>query len=136
MTLTKMHWLLGPKSKLSISNKILIYKTILKPVWTYGIQLPGTASTSNTEIPKRLKSKVLRTTVDAPWYVPNMDIRRALQTPTVEEALNMVHNLTSMIMFHGDWTKHSSFPVTNTYPHMFLINCSLLLENHTYKISS
>jgi hypothetical protein len=37
--LTKMYWLLGRKLKLSTSNKLLIYKTILKPVWTYGIQL-------------------------------------------------------------------------------------------------
>jgi hypothetical protein len=48
ITLTKMYWLLGRKSKLSTSNKLLIYKTILKPIWTYGIQLWGTASTSNT----------------------------------------------------------------------------------------
>jgi hypothetical protein len=39
LSLTKMYWLLGPKSKLSINNKLLIYKVILKPIWTYGIQL-------------------------------------------------------------------------------------------------
>jgi hypothetical protein len=43
LTLTKMHWLLGRQSKLSTTNKLL-YKTILKPIWTYGIQLWGTAS--------------------------------------------------------------------------------------------
>jgi hypothetical protein len=51
ITLTKMYWLLGGKSKLSTSNKLLIYKTILKPIWTYGIQLWGTVSTSIIEIP-------------------------------------------------------------------------------------
>jgi hypothetical protein len=45
--LTKMYWLFWRKSKLSTSDKLLIYKTILKPIWTYGIQLWGTASTSN-----------------------------------------------------------------------------------------
>jgi hypothetical protein len=59
ITLTKMHWLLGRKSKLSTSNKLL-YKTILKPIWTYGIQLWGTASTSNIEILERFQSKALR----------------------------------------------------------------------------
>jgi hypothetical protein len=39
MSLTKMYWLFRWKSKLSIWNNILIYKAILKPVWTYGIQL-------------------------------------------------------------------------------------------------
>jgi hypothetical protein len=32
MTLTKVHWLLGQKSKLSTSNTIIIYKAILKPI--------------------------------------------------------------------------------------------------------
>jgi hypothetical protein len=44
-----LYWLLGRKSKRSISNKLLIYKTILKPIWTYTIQLWDTASTSNIE---------------------------------------------------------------------------------------
>jgi hypothetical protein len=40
ITLTKLYWLLRCKSKLSTKNKLLVYKTILKPIWTYGIQ-PG-----------------------------------------------------------------------------------------------
>jgi hypothetical protein len=70
-TLTKMYWLFGRKSLLSLSNKILIYKTILKSIWTYGIQLWGTASTSNVEILERFHTKALRLIEDAPWYVPN-----------------------------------------------------------------
>jgi hypothetical protein len=62
-----MHWLLRRKSKLSTSNKILIYKAILKPIWTYGMQLWGTAYTSNIEILERFQSKVLCTIVDASW---------------------------------------------------------------------
>jgi hypothetical protein len=80
-----MYWLLGRKSKLSTSSKLFIYKTILKPIWNYGLQLWGTASTSNIEILKRFQWKTLRTIVDAPWYVPNMVIRRDLQIPTVKE---------------------------------------------------
>jgi hypothetical protein len=50
ITLTKMHWLLGLKLHLTTSNKLVIYKTIMKPIWTYGIQLWGMASTSSIEI--------------------------------------------------------------------------------------
>jgi len=39
---------------------------ILLPVWTYGIQLWGTASNSNLEILERFQSKVLRIITDAP----------------------------------------------------------------------
>jgi hypothetical protein len=49
-----MYWLLGRKSNLSTNNKLLIYKAILKPIWTYGIQLWGTTSNSNTEILEQL----------------------------------------------------------------------------------
>jgi hypothetical protein len=44
LSLTNMYWLLGRKSKLSINNKLLIYKVVLKPIWTYGFQLWGTTS--------------------------------------------------------------------------------------------
>jgi hypothetical protein len=67
LALTKMYWLLGRRSQLSLSNKLLLYKFILKPNWTYGIQLWGTASTSNIEILERFQSKTLRLLVDAPW---------------------------------------------------------------------
>jgi hypothetical protein len=65
ITLAKLYWLLGRKSKLSTSNK-LIYKTILKPIWIYGIQLWATASISNIEILERFQSKALRLIMDAP----------------------------------------------------------------------
>jgi hypothetical protein len=82
-----MHWLLGRQSQLSTTNKLLLYKTILIPIWTYGIQLWGTASTSNIEILERFQSKALCMIVDAPWYVPNTLIRRDLHISTVKEEI-------------------------------------------------
>jgi hypothetical protein len=83
-----MCWLLGRKSKLSISNKLLIYKAILKPIRTYGIQLWGTTSNSNIEILECFQSKDLRLTVNAPWYVPNSVIRKDLGIPPVKEEIS------------------------------------------------
>jgi hypothetical protein len=85
---TKMCWLLGRKSELFINNKLLIYKAILKPIWVYGIQLWGTASTSNVEIFERLHSKALRMIMDAPWHVPNMVIRKDLQIAIVKHEIS------------------------------------------------
>jgi hypothetical protein len=87
-----MYWLLGRSSRLSLLNKLLLYKTILKPIWTYGIQLCGTASTSNIEILERFQSKTLRIIVDAPWYVPNNHIRRNLQMTSVKEEIRRYSN--------------------------------------------
>jgi hypothetical protein len=58
ITLTKMYWILGCKTKLSTSNKLLII-TILKGIWTYRIQLWGMASTSNIEILEWFQLKTL-----------------------------------------------------------------------------
>jgi hypothetical protein len=53
------------------------------------------ASTSNIEILECFPSKVLRTIVDAAWYVPNMVVRSDLQTriekKSIITALNTVH---------------------------------------------
>lgn len=79
-----MYWLLGPKSQLSLENKILLYKTILKPIWTYGIQLWGTASNSNIEILQRFQSKTLRSIANAPWFVTNNTLHNDFKIPTVK----------------------------------------------------
>jgi len=35
----KLYWIIGRKSQLSPVNRLLVYKAILKPIWTYGVQL-------------------------------------------------------------------------------------------------
>jgi len=85
LKLRNLYWIIGRKSQLSLENKLLVYKVILKPVWTYGIQLWGTASNSNLEIIERFQSKALRITTDAPQYVPNTIIKHDLQIPTVKQ---------------------------------------------------
>jgi hypothetical protein len=92
LTLTKMYWLLGRSSRIFLANTLLLYKTILKPIWPYGIQLWGTASTSNIEILERFQSKALRINVDTPWYVPNNHIRRDLQMTSVKEEISRYSN--------------------------------------------
>ena len=58
-------------SPLSLENKLLIHKTVLKPVWTYGIELWGCASKSNIAVNQRHQSKLLRSITNAPRYVSN-----------------------------------------------------------------
>lgn len=85
-----MYWLVGRKSQLSIENKLLLYKCIIKPVWTYGLQLWGTAANSNVEIIQRFQSKILRTMVDAPWFVTIETLHRDLGIPIVRNEINKV----------------------------------------------
>ena len=79
----KMYWLLGRHSSVSVHNKLLLYKQILIPVWTYGIQLWGCTKRSNTQMIQRFQNKVLRGIVNAPWYVKNDDLHRDLKIEVV-----------------------------------------------------
>ncbi|CAG9131752.1 unnamed protein product [Plutella xylostella] len=83
-----LEWLLGRKSRLSVENKTLIYKSVLKPIWTYGIELWGTAKTSNTEILQRFQNSVLKAIVNAPWFTRMEDIHEYLGLDTVKEEIN------------------------------------------------
>ena len=63
---------------LSLENKLLIYKTVLKPEWTYGIELWGCATKSNIAVIQRYQSILLRTITNAPWYVSNQTLHSNL----------------------------------------------------------
>lgn len=82
-----MYWLLGKQSKLSIQNKLLIYKQVLMPVWTYGAQLWGCTKHSNIAIIQRFQNKVLRGIVGAPWYIRNYDLHRDLKIEVVTSTI-------------------------------------------------
>lgn len=98
-----MHWLLGRRSKLSLENKIRIYKTIIKPIWTYGIELWGCSKPSHTKVLQRFQSKTLRMILDVPWYVTNQTIHADLGIPFITEVINL----------HATRTKNRN----STHPH-------------------
>jgi len=86
-------------------QKLHVYKAILKPIWTCGIQLWGTASNSNIDILERFQSKVLRIITDAPWYVPNAVIKHDLQVPSVRQEVR-----TYSVTYHGRLGRSSQRP--------------------------
>jgi len=83
----ELYWLFGRSSHLSINNKLL-YKTVIAPIWTYGLELCGCASKSNIVIIQRFQSKLLRAIVNAPWYITNAMIHSDLDIPTVQDVIH------------------------------------------------
>ena len=61
------NWLIGKKSHLSIENKLLIYKAVIKQICSYGIELWSCTSKSDIVIMQRSQSKILRAIANAPW---------------------------------------------------------------------
>ena len=67
---------------------MLVYKAVIKPIWTYGIELWGCASKSNIAIIQRSQSKILRTTANARRFVSNLTLHTDLNIPCVSEVIN------------------------------------------------
>lgn len=82
-----MHWLINKRSQLFLENKLIIYKTILKPIWTYGIELWGCSKPSNTKILQTFQSKTLRMIADAPWYVSNQTLHDDFNIPFIKDVI-------------------------------------------------
>ena len=66
----------------------MLYKTVLKPVWTYGVQFWGTSSDSNIEILRRYQSKTLRLITNAPWFIKNNAILNDLGIASIKDEIN------------------------------------------------
>jgi hypothetical protein len=77
------YWIMGRQSAMSTHNKQVLYKQILKPVWTYGIRLWGCTKLSYIAVIQRFQNRVLRNIVGAPWYVRNADLHRDLRIAKV-----------------------------------------------------
>jgi hypothetical protein len=69
--LRQIYWIIGRRAKTSLKYKVLIYKAIIKPISTYGIQLWGCTKPSNRLIIQQRQNIILRPIVDAYRYTPN-----------------------------------------------------------------
>jgi len=100
-----MYWLIGRNSSLSVHNKLLLYKQTLKPVWTYGIQLPGCTKRSNIDIIQRFQNKVLRNIFNAPSYIRNNDLQRDLEVDVVSSKIQRFAQKQEETLHHNENTE-------------------------------
>jgi len=68
-----------------INTNLLIYKSLLKPIWTYGLQLWGNAKKSNLNKIQTFQNIALRKLLNAPPYVSNHSIHTDLKIPLVHD---------------------------------------------------
>jgi hypothetical protein len=88
-TMRKLYWLMGRQSPVSLESKKLIYVTVVKPIWMYGLEVWGCASISNINTMESCQNVALRTIVGAYRFERNADIRRDLRIATVKEEISL-----------------------------------------------
>ncbi|KAL4156145.1 hypothetical protein QTP88_000180 [Uroleucon formosanum] len=86
-TLNNRLHLLRPilKSKMSIHIKSVLYKSLLRPIWAYGMQIWGCAKTSQIRSIQAFQSISLRLIASAPWYITNKALHKDLKIDTVDQ---------------------------------------------------
>jgi len=90
LTTTQLYWLIGRNSRLPLEYKYLLYKAVIAPIWSYGMQLWGTAAASTIEKVQRQQSKILRIITKAPWFMRNHLIHRDLNVNLIANEIRKI----------------------------------------------
>ena len=80
--------LIGKKSHPSTENRLLIYKAVIKPTRSYGIELRDCASKSNIVNMQRSQSKILRAIANSSWYITNHTLHTDFNIPYVSDVIH------------------------------------------------
>ena len=68
--------LIGRNSRLNIKNKLNIYKLYIRPIITYAAPAWATVSPTNLRDLQSMENRILRTILQAPWFIRNTTLRR------------------------------------------------------------
>ena len=80
----KLNWILRKKSRTDLETKTIIYKAIIKPIWTYGLQLWGSARQTNLQVINRCQTEIIRSILGAPKFISNATILKDMRVNNVK----------------------------------------------------
>ena len=69
----------------NLKTKFQIYKSLIKPMWTYGLQLWGNAKKTNLNKIQTVQNKSLRKIINAPPYISNQTLHLDLKIKTIKQ---------------------------------------------------
>lgn len=87
----QLYSLLGKHSKLPLHLKLLVYKTVIRPIWMYGSQIFCSAKPSVVAKLQRFQSKFLRLISNAPWFVSNQTLHKDLHMPFIHDTFRHLY---------------------------------------------
>jgi hypothetical protein len=87
LKIRQLYWLIGRHSQLDLYCKCLLYKQIIRPIWTYGIQIWGCTAKSNREKIQARQNLILRAITNARQYVRNSELHSDLQIQWVRDVI-------------------------------------------------
>lgn len=83
--LNSLYPMLGRRSRMSSFNKLLVYKAILRPMATYAAPVWANAANIHLQRLQTFQNRVLRISLDAPWYIRGRQLHDDCDLPTIRE---------------------------------------------------
>ncbi|VVC46025.1 Hypothetical protein CINCED_3A019135 [Cinara cedri] len=71
--------------------KLILYKTLLQPLWLYGVVIWGSAKKSNKRTIQAFQNICCRIITGAPWYISNNAINSDLRICSVNETATIYY---------------------------------------------
>jgi hypothetical protein len=118
--------ILDTRSRLTLNNKILIYNSIIKPLWIYRLELWGSTKPTNLQIFKSLQSKIIHKIANAPYYVSNITLHNDLKVPFFQDLVTTRYN-----KFHSSLSLHTN-PLVHYPPTKSLLPVEEVLAEGPY----
>lgn len=84
---------LNRRSKMNFSNKILLYKQVIRPTALYSSAVWGTVALSHLRLLETSQNKMLRNMSNSPWYVRNQKIREDFKIETISHEIQKRNKL-------------------------------------------
>lgn len=88
--LGRLHPLINKKSKMSLRNKLTLYKTCIRPIMTYASVAFAHCRPPLIKRLQTIQNRFLRKAVGAPWYMRNVDLHSDFQLPSIKEHMTLV----------------------------------------------
>ncbi|GFX28785.1 RNA-directed DNA polymerase from mobile element jockey [Trichonephila clavipes] len=108
--------LVGRNSPLSLENKVVLYKQVLRPIITYASPVWGAAAATHMKKIQVIQNKILRLITNAPWYVRNDVIHYDLHMEPISRYItNLARNVFRSIENHDNPIIRAQ--TMFTYPH-------------------
>ncbi|GFU86289.1 probable RNA-directed DNA polymerase from transposon BS [Trichonephila clavipes] len=123
---------LGRKSKLSLKNRLFVYKQYIRPILLYGSAIWGSAGNVHIENLQRLQNRTLRIIARAPRFLPRYILHEELRVEPIHTIIaELASNFHSSIPYHSNETINSQNHFRNLPPstHRMPHNASSLIPS-------
>ncbi|GFT59717.1 RNA-directed DNA polymerase from mobile element jockey [Trichonephila clavipes] len=113
---TKKYWkkyfslidILGRKSKLSLKNRLFVYKQYIRPILLYGCAIWGSAGNVHIDNLQRLQNRTLRLIARAPRFLPRYILHEELRIEPIHTIIaELASDFHSSIPYHSNETINS-----------------------------